>query len=123
MMPPATVILETDRPRPVTVARAVCVQVRSILRQGPGYEHVRGVVAPLHVLDQPGVGKLITLAVAAGKSVRPQRVVGIRGEHGGEPRSVTLVHASGLDYVSCSPYRVPVARLAADHAALDPTVQ
>ena len=78
---------------------------------------------PFQVLDQSGVGKLITLAVAAGRSVRPQLKVGICGEHGGEPRSVKFCHAIGLDYVSCSPFRVPIARLAAAHAALDSRVQ
>jgi len=78
---------------------------------------------PFQVLDQSGVGKLITQAVAAGRSVRPQLKVGICGEHGGEPRSVKFCHAIGLDYVSCSPYRVPIARLAAAHAALESTAQ
>ena len=90
----------------------------------PGYVE-RGIFAddPFQVLDQSGVGKLITLAVAAGRSVRPQLKVGICGEHGGEPRSVKFCHAIGLDYVSCSPFRVPIARLAAAHAALEPTAQ
>ncbi|MEP6990443.1 MAG: pyruvate, phosphate dikinase [bacterium] len=78
---------------------------------------------PFQVLDQAGVGQLIKMAVAAGRQVRPQLKVGICGEHGGEPRSVKFCHAIGLDYVSCSPYRVPIARLAAAHAALEPTVQ
>jgi pyruvate,orthophosphate dikinase len=76
---------------------------------------------PFQVLDQSGVGHLIRLAVAGGRSVRPRLKVGICGEHGGEPRSVKFCHAIGLDYVSCSPYRVPIARLAAAHAALEPT--
>jgi pyruvate,orthophosphate dikinase len=90
----------------------------------PGYID-RGIFPddPFQVLDQSGVGKLITLAVAAGRSVRPQLKVGICGEHGGEPRSVKFCHAIGLDYVSCSPYRVPIARLAAAHAALESRVQ
>jgi pyruvate, orthophosphate dikinase len=74
---------------------------------------------PFQVLDQNGVGKLIGIAVSAGRSVRPQLKVGICGEHGGEPRSVKFCHTIGLDYVSCSPYRVPIARLAAAHAALE----
>ncbi len=78
---------------------------------------------PFQVLDQSGVGQLIRMAVASGRSVRPQLKVGICGEHGGEPRSVKFCHAIGLDYVSCSPYRVPIARLAAAHAALEPTSQ
>ena len=90
----------------------------------PGYVE-RGIFPddPFQVLDQSGVGRLIKVAVAAGRSVRPQLKVGICGEHGGEPRSVKFCHAIGLDYVSCSPYRVPIARLAAAHAALEPTVQ
>jgi pyruvate,orthophosphate dikinase len=90
----------------------------------PGYVE-RGIFPddPFQVLDQSGVGRLIKLAVAAGRGVRPQLKVGICGEHGGEPRSVKFCHAIGLDYVSCSPYRVPIARLAAAHAALEPTVQ
>jgi pyruvate,orthophosphate dikinase len=74
---------------------------------------------PFQVLDQNGVGKLIGFAVSAGRSVRPELKVGICGEHGGEPRSVNFCHTIGLDYVSCSPYRVPIARLAAAHAALE----
>jgi pyruvate,orthophosphate dikinase len=77
---------------------------------------------PFQVLDQNGVGKLIRFAVTAGRSVRPDLKVGICGEHGGEPRSVKFCHTIGLDYVSCSPYRVPIARLAAAHAALESSV-
>ncbi|HEY4217663.1 MAG TPA: pyruvate, phosphate dikinase [Gemmatimonadaceae bacterium] len=76
---------------------------------------------PFQVLDRNGVGKLIGFAVSAGRSVRPELKVGICGEHGGEPRSVQFCHTIGLDYVSCSPYRVPIARLAAAHAALEST--
>jgi pyruvate,orthophosphate dikinase len=74
---------------------------------------------PFQVLDERGVGKLIKMAVTDGRRVRPSLKVGICGEHGGEPKSVQLCHVMGLDYVSCSPYRVPIARLAAAHAALD----
>mgnify|MGYP001466790706 CR=1 FL=1 len=74
---------------------------------------------PFQVLDQAGVGKLIQMAVKGGRSVRPTLKVGLCGEHGGEPKSVAFCHAIGLDYVSCSPYRVPIARLAAAQAALD----
>jgi pyruvate,orthophosphate dikinase len=73
---------------------------------------------PFQVLDQKGVGRLIDFAVDRGRAARPTLKVGICGEHGGEPRSVTFCHGIGLDYVSCSPYRVPVARLAAAQAAL-----
>jgi pyruvate,orthophosphate dikinase len=74
---------------------------------------------PFQVLDEKGVGKLISIAVADGRRVRPKLKIGICGEHGGEPRSVALCHQMGLDYVSCSPFRVPIARLAAAHAALN----
>ncbi len=74
---------------------------------------------PFQVLDQDGVGRLIRMAVDEGRSTRPGLKVGICGEHGGDPRSVKFCHRIGLDYVSCSPYRVPIARLAAAHAALE----
>ena len=73
---------------------------------------------PFQVLDTKGVGKLIRWAVRDGRDVKPNLKVGICGEHGGEPRSVAFCHTVGFDYVSCSPFRVPVARLAAAHAAL-----
>ena len=73
---------------------------------------------PFAVLDQVGVGKLMRMAVAGGKEVNPGLKVGICGEHGGEPSSVAFCSRLGLDYVSCSPFRVPVARLAAGRAAL-----
>jgi pyruvate,orthophosphate dikinase len=73
---------------------------------------------PFQVLDQVGVGKLIEMAVKLGRSTRHDLKVGICGEHGGEPHSVAFCHRIGLDYVSCSPYRVPLARLAAAQAAL-----
>jgi pyruvate,orthophosphate dikinase len=73
---------------------------------------------PFETLDQSGVGRLIKIAVAEGRAARPGLKVGICGEHGGDPASVEFCHAAGLDYVSCSPFRVPVARLAAAHAAL-----
>src|SRR6266566_2975271 len=74
---------------------------------------------PFQVLDQDGVGKLIAMAVRLGRGVRPELKVGICGEHGGEPSSVKFCHGSGLNYVSCSPFRVPIARLAAAQAALE----
>ena len=73
---------------------------------------------PFAVLDQTGVGQLVKMAVEKGKKARPGIKLGICGEHGGEPSSVIFCHKIGLDYVSCSPYRVPIARLAAAHAAL-----
>ena len=80
----------------------------------------RGIFAddPFQVLDAVGVGRLIRIAVEDGRRVRPKLKIGICGEHGGEPRSVRFCHDMGLDYVSCSPFRVPIARLAAAHAAL-----
>jgi len=73
---------------------------------------------PFAVLDQEGVGKLIEWAVQKGRSVRPDLEIGICGEHGGEPSSVEFCYRVGMDYVSCSPYRVPIARLAAAQAAI-----
>jgi pyruvate,orthophosphate dikinase len=73
---------------------------------------------PFASLDQAGVGELVALATERGRSANPRLKVGICGEHGGDPRSIEFFHAAGLDYVSCSPFRVPVARLAAARAAL-----
>jgi len=74
---------------------------------------------PFARLDQKGVGKLIEMSVKLGKQTRPDIKLGICGEHGGDPSSVQFCHKTGLDYVSCSPYRVPIARLAAAQAAVD----
>ena len=73
---------------------------------------------PFAKLDQTGVGKLMEMAIKLGKATRPELHVGICGEHGGDPSSVEFCHKIGLDYVSCSPFRVPIARLAAAQAAL-----
>jgi pyruvate,orthophosphate dikinase len=73
---------------------------------------------PFQVLDEEGVGFLIDLAVQRGRKVRADLEVGICGEHGGDPSSITFCHKAGLNYVSCSPFRVPIARLAAARAAL-----
>jgi pyruvate,orthophosphate dikinase len=73
---------------------------------------------PFQVIDEEGVGYLVDLAVKRGRSVKPELHVGVCGEHGGEPQSIAFCHKTGLDYVSCSPFRVPIARLAAAHAAL-----
>ena len=80
----------------------------------------RGIYAedPFVSIDQPGVGYLMRMAVAKGRATRKDLEIGICGEHGGDPRSVVFCHEIGLDYVSCSPYRVPIAKLAAAHAAL-----
>lgn len=76
-------------------------------------------VDPFQVLDQNGVGQLIKMAVEKGRSTRPNLPCGICGEHGGEPSSVKFCHKVGLNYVSCSPFRVPIARLAAAQAAVE----
>ncbi len=76
---------------------------------------------PFVTLDQKGVGRLITIARDLGRKTRAKIKLGICGEHGGDPASIRFCHSAGLDYVSCSPYRVPIARLAAAHAALQET--
>lgn len=73
---------------------------------------------PFQSIDEGGVGRLMEIGTTEGRSRRPELEVGICGEHGGDPKSIKLCHQYGLDYVSCSPFRVPVARLAAAHAAL-----
>ena len=73
---------------------------------------------PFAKLDQKGVGKLVKMAVELGKQTRPDIKLGICGEHGGDPQSVEFCHNIGLTYVSCSPFRVPIARLAAAQAAI-----
>ncbi len=75
-------------------------------------------VDPFQVLDQAGVGQLVEMGTTRGRSTRPDLKVGICGEHGGEPSSVEFCHRIGMNYVSCSPYRVPIARLAAAHTAI-----
>ena len=82
------------------------------------YDHKIFENDPFAKLDQTGVGKLMEMAIKLGKGVRPKLHCGICGEHGGDPTSVEFCHQLGLDYVSCSPYRVPIARLAAAQAAL-----
>ena len=81
------------------------------------YEH-----DPFRSIDQKGVGLLVAMAAEKGRSVRPDIEVGVCGEHGGDPASVMFFHRVGLDYVSCSPFRVPIARLAAAQAAVDTAV-
>ena len=73
---------------------------------------------PFQVLDQSGVGQLVEMAVEKGRKTNPKLKIGICGEHGGEPKSVAFCHRVGMNYVSCSPYRVPIARLAAAQEAL-----
>ncbi|MFE0553979.1 pyruvate, phosphate dikinase [Streptomyces pilosus] len=78
-------------------------------------------VSPFETLDRDGVGRLVGIAVAEGRAARPDLKIGVCGEHGGDPDSVHFFHGAGLDYVSCSPFRVPVARLEAGRAALGDT--
>jgi len=73
---------------------------------------------PFQVLDREGVGELVRIGAERGRSVKPDLKIGICGEHGGDPQSIAFCNEIGLNYVSCSPYRVPVARLAAAQAAL-----
>ena len=74
---------------------------------------------PFASLDQTGVGQLVKIAIEKGRATRPDIKLGICGEHGGDPESVKFFHRAGLNYVSCSPFRVPVARLAAAQAAIE----
>ena len=86
----------------------------------PSYLDMRILVRdPFQTVDRDGVGRLVRLAIEEGRRARPGLKVGVCGEHGGDPDSVRFFHQAGADYVSCSPYRVPVARLAAAHAVLE----
>ena len=82
------------------------------------YEHKIFEEDPFKTLDQHGVGKLVQMAVKGGRSTNAHLHIGVCGETGGEPNSIEFYHKAGLDYVSCSPFRVPVARLAAAQAAI-----
>jgi pyruvate,orthophosphate dikinase len=73
---------------------------------------------PFETIDQKGVGKLMKMGIELGRKTRPNLKCGICGEHGGEPKSIEFAHTIGLDYVSCSPFRIPIARLAAAQAAI-----
>jgi pyruvate,orthophosphate dikinase len=73
---------------------------------------------PFQTIDQEGIGQLIQMCVERGRATRPELKIGICGEQGGDPASVEFCFKTGLDYVSCSPYRVPIARLAAAHASI-----
>ncbi|MBN2620142.1 pyruvate, phosphate dikinase, partial [candidate division WOR-3 bacterium] len=73
---------------------------------------------PFQSIDQPGIGELVKIGIEKGRSVNPKLEIGICGEHGGEPKSVHFCHQVGMNYVSCSPFRVPIARLAAAHATV-----
>jgi pyruvate, orthophosphate dikinase len=75
--------------------------------------------SPFESIDEAGVGELVRMGCERGRRTRPDLETGVCGEHGGDPDSIRFFHRSGLDYVSCSPYRVPIARVAAAQAALD----
>jgi pyruvate,orthophosphate dikinase len=85
----------------------------------PGYL-AQGILdaSPFATLDETGVGRLVALAAGEGRRAKPGLRLGVCGEHGGDPASIRFFHEAGLDYVSCSPFRVPVARLEAGRAAL-----
>ena len=86
----------------------------------PGYAELEIVKKnPFATIDQTGVGQFMQIAIEKGRKTRPDIKLGICGEHGGDPDSVKFCHRIGLSYVSCSPYRVPVARLAAAQAAIE----
>ena len=74
---------------------------------------------PFASIDAGGVGRLMKIAIEEGRAARKDLEIGVCGEHGGDPKSIHLCHELGVDYVSCSPFRIPIARLAAAHAALD----
>jgi pyruvate,orthophosphate dikinase len=76
-------------------------------------------VSPFETLDAEGIGRLVKIAVEEGRATRPDLKIGVCGEHGGDPESVHFFHHAGLDYVSCSPFRVPAARLEAGRAAAE----
>jgi pyruvate,orthophosphate dikinase len=76
-------------------------------------------VSPFESLDTEGIGRLVSIAVEEGRAARPDLKIGVCGEHGGDPDSVHFFHQVGLDYVSCSPFRIPVARLEAGRAAIE----
>ncbi len=90
-----------------------------------GIYTAKGILAadPFVSIDREGVGELVRIASERGRKVRPKIKLGICGEHGGDPASVEFCHQVGLDYVSCSPFRVPIARLAAAQAALGKVVR
>jgi pyruvate,orthophosphate dikinase len=75
-------------------------------------------VSPFETIDRQGVGRLMQIAIEEGRSTRPDIKLGVCGEHGGDPESIHFFHAVGLDYVSCSPFRIPIARLEAGRAAV-----
>ena len=91
-----------------------------LLEHRPGAYLDKGVftVSPFETIDEDGVGRLVQIAAAEGRKTRPRLKLGVCGEHGGDPESIHFFHRTGLDYVSCSPFRVPVARLEPGRAAV-----
>src|SRR5258708_6329680 len=89
-----------------------------------GYYQEHGILEkdPFVSLDAGGIGQLVDIGVKKGRAVKPSLKIGVCGEHGGDPSSIRFFHSAGLDYVSCSPYRVPIARLAAAQAQLEKPV-
>src|SRR5919198_5579281 len=122
-----------ENPRPVCVKSFVPKEKNWASRAiSPAVRHARGssIIVPIMkspggiidrspfaTVDERGVGELIEIAIERGRAARPGLEVGICGEHGGDPASIRFFHAAGLDYVSCSPFRVPIARVAAAQAA------
>ena len=105
----------------VPTSERTCVSTRDGDRSSflPAYTELEIVKKnPFATIDQTGVGQLVDIAVSKGRLTRPDIKLGICGEHGGDPASIQFFEKVGLDYVSCSPFRVPVARLAAAQAAL-----
>ena len=100
------------RPAPLAASISPCRHLSTYIDKGI-FER-----DPFVTLDQEGVGDLIRIATERGRAVRPDVKLGICGEHGGDPASIQFCESVGLDYVSCSPYRVPIARLAAAQAAI-----
>jgi pyruvate,orthophosphate dikinase len=80
-------------------------------------------VSPFETIDRTGIGRLVRIGVEEGRAAHPGLVIGVCGEHGGDPESVRFFHEVGLDYVSCSPFRVPIARLEAGRAAIPAKTQ
>ena len=107
--------------KPLTPVRAAYVPVATWLPAWVALDKGIFAASPFETLDRDGVGRLVRIAVDEGRAARPDLKIGVCGEHGGDPGSVHFFHAAGLDYVSCSPFRVPVARLEAGRAALSGT--
>ena len=114
-----TILARDARTTPETIATLTGRAVEDVRAAIAEYER-QGIIKqdPFISLDIEGVGELVKIAAQRGRKTRPELKLGICGEHGGDPASVRFFAAVGLDYVSCSPYRVPIAKLAAAQAAL-----